>query len=163
MKVRPTLTIVGVLSVLTITATTAWGGNPPGNNGSVKIAEEVDGGSGNQPHVGCVFVVQFSGFDEGPLTGTATLALIAPSGSGVLFEDSAFIGEDPAGGANDLDASLNVDLNDPIAATGLGAHGQQGFHVKLTTHAEGSIGADTKHKTFWVDGCGGGEGGGGGE
>jgi hypothetical protein len=30
---------------------------------------------------------------------------------------------------------------------------RQGFHVKLTVHAEGSQGADTKHKVFWVEGC----------
>ena len=27
--------------------------------------------------------------------------------------------------------------------------------MKLTVHAEGSQGADTKHKVFWVTGCGG--------
>ena len=30
----------------------------------------------------------------------------------------------------------------------------QGFHVKLTINAEGSQGADVKHKVFWVTGCG---------
>jgi hypothetical protein len=30
---------------------------------------------------------------------------------------------------------------------------QQGFHVKLTINAEGSQGADVKHKVFWVTGC----------
>ena len=29
----------------------------------------------------------------------------------------------------------------------------KGFHVKLTIHADGSQGADTKHKVFWVQPC----------
>ena len=33
------------------------------------------------------------------------------------------------------------------------AHPQQGFHVKVRINAPGSIGKDTKYKTFWVTGC----------
>jgi hypothetical protein len=33
------------------------------------------------------------------------------------------------------------------------AHPNQGFHVKLTINAEGSQGADVKHKVFWVTEC----------
>jgi hypothetical protein len=33
------------------------------------------------------------------------------------------------------------------------AHPNQGFHVKLTINAEGSQGADVKHKVFWVTAC----------
>ena len=123
----------------------------------MKVAEAIDDSKGNDSHVGCVFQVEFSGFDEGPLDGSATLELRSPTGDGVLYEASTFIGEDPAGGANDLDATLEVDLIDPIAASGVVADAQ-GYHVRLTTHADGSIGADTKHKTFWVSDCGGGEG-----
>ncbi len=162
MRLRPILIVVGALSVLTVSAATAWGGNPPGNNGTVKVRGASDDTNGNQPHAGCQLQIQFAGFDEGPLTGTATFELRPPSGQGVLFEDSTFIGEDPAGGANDLDATLDVDLAGPIGDAGLAAHDQQGFHVKLTVHAEGSIGADTKHKTFWVSDCEG-EGSGEGE
>ena len=32
-------------------------------------------------------------------------------------------------------------------------HAVQGFHVKLTVNADGSQGADVKHKVFWVTGC----------
>ena len=32
-------------------------------------------------------------------------------------------------------------------------HPIQGYHVKLTVNAPGSIGADTKYKVFWVTGC----------
>ena len=30
---------------------------------------------------------------------------------------------------------------------------QQGFHIKLTIHADGAQGNDTKYKVFWVTGC----------
>jgi hypothetical protein len=32
-------------------------------------------------------------------------------------------------------------------------HPQQGWHVRLTINADGSQGADVKHKVFWVSGC----------
>jgi hypothetical protein len=73
--------------------------------------------------------------------------------------DSTFIGGDPAGGGGDLDGSLIEDLSSSIAASGAVAHPNQGFHVRLTVEAQGSIGSMTKHKTYWVDDCGGGEGG----
>jgi hypothetical protein len=37
--------------------------------------------------------------------------------------------------------------------TGVTPHPVQGFHVKVTVHAEDSIGSDTKYKVFWVN-CG---------
>src|SRR5690606_18956235 len=40
------------------------------------------------------------------------------------------------------------------ALAGIEPHPQQSWHVRLTVHAEGSQGADVKHKTFWVSGCG---------
>ena len=67
------------------------------------------------------------------------------------------IGGDAAGGGTDLDGTLLEDLSGPIDASGATAH-QQGFHIRLTVEARGSIGSMTKHKVFWVDNCGGGEG-----
>jgi hypothetical protein len=137
------------------------GGNPPGNNGTVKVdGWEFDDGHGNEPHVDCLFAIDFYGFDQGAFNGTATFELQPPTGNSILLVDSTFIGEDPAGGGNDLDASLVEDLSGPIAASGAIAHPKQGFHVRLTVQAQGSIGSMTKHKTYWVDDCGGGEGGG---
>src|SRR5215218_1738918 len=49
-----------------------------------------------------------------------------------------------------LDASATYTLD----LTGIEPHPVQGFHVKLTVNAEGSRGADVKHKVFWVTGCG---------
>ncbi|MDQ1517553.1 MAG: hypothetical protein QOE80_3383 [Actinomycetota bacterium] len=32
-------------------------------------------------------------------------------------------------------------------------HAKQGYHVKVTIHADGSKGSDVKHKVFWVSPC----------
>jgi hypothetical protein len=132
-------------------------GNPPGNNGTVKIqeADAMDEIPDNDPHVGCAFKIEFRGYDEGELQATWELAAQPPSGNGTIVKNgSADIGEDPAGGANDLDATVFVSVSDADLA-GLDRQAEQGYHLKLTVHAEGSQGADTKHKVFWVDGCGG--------
>jgi hypothetical protein len=126
--------------------------DPPGNNGTVKVDDQpIDSIPNNNPHVGCVFHVDFYGFDEGVGDATVTFTMQAPTkdvGLAVAGDTSPDIGEDPAGGGNDLDASETYTLTfdgDP--------HPQQGFHVKLTVNAPGSIGADAKHKVFWVQGC----------
>jgi LPXTG-motif cell wall-anchored protein len=78
-----------------------------------------------------------------------------PTGNEVILEDTdIFIGEDDnsGGGSEDgLDASRTYDLTDALAA--FEPHPEQGWHVKLTVHADGSQGADVKHKVFWVTGC----------
>ncbi len=71
----------------------------------------------------------------------------------MLLTDTVFIGEDDnCGGGSEagLDASETYTLD----FTGITPHPSQGFHVKLTINAEGSQGADVKHKVFWVTGCG---------
>lgn len=131
--------------------------NPPGNNGTVKIQEAgaPDEIPDNDPHVGCIFNIEFRGYDEGDLQATWELAAQPPSGSGtVVANGTVDIGEDGAGGANDLDGLVTVDIG-KLDLSGLTAQPMQGYHLKLTVRAEGSIGADTKHKVFWVEGCGG--------
>jgi hypothetical protein len=143
------------LAVGMTAAGTFAGRNPPGNNGTVKIdAEPFDSHPGNEPHVGCMFQVDFYGFDEGPLFADVIFTAQAPSGSGVISSDTVFIGEDDASGGGSeagLDAEKTYDLTGMFA--GLEEHPKQGFHVKLTVHADGSQGSDTKHKVFWVTGC----------
>jgi hypothetical protein len=125
----------------------------PGNNGTVKIdGVAFDDLPNNEPHVGCVFQVDFYGFDEGDLTAEVIFEAQAPSGSGVLLTDSVFIGEDDQSGGGSV-AGLDASETYTLDLSGLVEHPQQGYHVKLTVHAEGSQGADTKHKTFWVTGC----------
>jgi hypothetical protein len=134
-------------------------GDPPGNNGTVKIdGAAFDDHPDNEPHVGCEFQVDLYGFDSSEETGedleaTVTFEAVPPTeGEEPLVEDTVAIGEDAAGGGTDLDASETYDLTDALA--GIEPHAQQGWHVKLTVHADGSQGADTKHKVFWVEGCG---------
>lgn len=130
--------------------------DPPGNNGTVKIdGLAFDDHPNNEPHVGCVFQVDFYGFDEGDLFADVHFSVQPPTGKFVaILDDVVFIGEDSnAGGGSEagLDASVTYDLGAVLA--GYEPHPQQGWHVKLTVNAEGSIGADTKHKVFWVEGC----------
>jgi hypothetical protein len=128
--------------------------DPKGNNGTIKIdGVALQGGQANEPHVDCEFAVEFSGYDRGDLTASVRFELQAPtlrsSGSQVLLTDTLGIGEDPAGGATDLDASKLYRLD----FAGVTPQAQQGYHVKVTIHADGSQGADTKHKVFWVQAC----------
>jgi LPXTG-motif cell wall-anchored protein len=132
--------------------------NPPGNNGTIKVDRvPFDDHPDNQPHVGCVFQIDFYGFDQGDLNAEVTFEAQPPTlrpgdGSQVLLTDSVFIGEDDnSGGGSEagLDASETYSLD----FTGITPHDVQGFHVKLTVHADGAKGADTKYKVFWVTGC----------
>lgn len=132
-------------------------GGPPGNNGTVKIdGELVNNHPDNQPHVGCDFEVDFYGFDKGDLHATVTFAVQPPTGKPavLLADEGIFIGEDDnRGGGSEAghDASEQYNLTEYLAE--YQPHPQQGYHVKLTVNAEGSQGADTKHKVFWVRGC----------
>ncbi len=129
-------------------------GNPPGNNGTIKIdGLPLQDSNRNEPHVACTFNLEFSGYDEGDINASVRFELRAPtlrdSGSQVLVDDTIPIGGDPAGGAGDLDASRQYTLD----FTGVIPHAKQGYHVKVTIHAPGSRGSDVKHKVFWVSPC----------
>ena len=127
--------------------------NPAGNNGTIKVDDEpFDDHPDNEPHVGCTFEVDFYGFDEGDLDADVTFTAQPPSGRIVVLTDTVFIGEDDnsgGGSQSGLDASVEYTLD----LAGLTVHPVQGVHVKLTINAEGSQGADVKHKVFWVTGC----------
>jgi hypothetical protein len=133
--------------------------NPPGDNGTVKVdARPFDRAPDNEPHVGCTFQVDFYGYDEGDLHAQVTFEAQPPTlrdgGDQVLLTDTVFIGEDDnAGGGSE--AGLDARQTYRLDFTGITAHPEQGFHVKLTVNAEGSQGADTKYKVFWVTGCNG--------
>ena len=128
--------------------------NPPGNNGTVKIDGMLfDDAPNNEPHVGCLFQVDFYGYDEGDLDALVTFVSHPPTGPArVLLTDEVFIGEDDNSGGGS-EAGLDASQTYTLDFTGIEPHPQQGFHVKLTVNAEGSQGADVKHKVFWVDGC----------
>jgi len=130
---------------------------PPGNNGTIKIdGIPFDDAPNNEPHPSCDFQVDFYGYDLGAnLEAEVIFAAQPPSGKKyitLLTEDGIFIGEDSnVGGGNDLDATRDYNLTDVLTA--LFQHPSQGYHVKLTVHADGSAGADTKYKTFWIPSC----------
>jgi LPXTG-motif cell wall-anchored protein len=137
-------------------------GSPPGNNGTVKVdGTPFDTHPDNQPHVGCAFQVDLYGYDLGAdLEADVLFEAVSPTAGAngpagtTLLEDTLEIGEDAAGGGNDLDAEGTYDLTAALA--GIDPHPQQGWHVRLTIDADGSQGARVKHKVFWVSGCGGG-------
>ena len=130
--------------------------NPPGNNGTVKLdARPFDAAPDNEPHVGCTFQLDFYGYDQGALDAQVTFEAHPPTGDRqLLLTDTVFIGEDDnAGGGSQ--AGLDARQTYRLDFTGITPHPEQGIHVKLTVNAEGSQGADTKHKVFWVTGCNG--------
>lgn len=149
-----TACLVAAASAAAPAGATGSQADPPGNNGTVKIdGVAFDDHPDNEPHVGCVFQVDFYGFDQGDLDATVTFTVVPPTAPDFDIEvDDLAIGEDAAGGGTDLDASATYDLTEALAD--VEPHAQQGIHLKLTVHAEGSIGADTKFKVFWVSGCG---------
>jgi hypothetical protein len=142
-------------AMLTLLTGVAWAGpNPPGNNGTVKIDDTpFDDHPNNEPHVGCPFEVDFYGFDEGPLFADVTFEAHPPTGPvQVLETDTVFIGQDDNRGGGS-EAGLDASAEYTLDTSGIEPHPKQGVHVKLTVNADGSQGADTKHKVFWVTGC----------
>lgn len=134
--------------------------DPAGNNGTIKIDDvDFDSHPNNEPHVGCVFQVDFYGFDKGDNNAIVTFAGHSPTNDGGLTVSSGqgnpstvFIGEDDASGGGS-EAGLDASETYVLAFTGE-PHPKQGYHVKLTVNAPESKGSDVKHKVFWVQDCG---------
>ena len=128
--------------------------NPPGNNGTIKIdGVAFDDAPDNEPHVGCTFQVDFYGYDEGDLFAEVTFQAHPPTGPvQTMLTDTVFIGEDDNSGGGS-EAGLDASETYTLDLTGIAPHPIQGWHVKLTINADGSQGADTKFKVFWVTGC----------
>ena len=149
-----TILMLSMLLALVVAAPVA-AKNPPGNNGTVKIdGVEWDIHHDNEPHVGCIFEVDFYGFDEGVGNAEVIFEAHPPTGSGVLDTKWVDIGQDDnSGGGSEAGWDAKVEVNLTGALSAYPIHPQQGYHVKLTVHAPGSQGADTKHKVFWVGPC----------
>ena len=127
-------------------------GDPRGNNGTVKIdGEAFDDGRGNEPHVGCVFQVDFYGFDAGD-TASITFTGHAPTGGGLLHSESGTrISDDAAGGGQDRDATLTFSVQNQLSELlAVTPHPQQGWHVKLAVDVDSAPGG-AKQKVFWID------------
>ncbi len=132
--------------------------DPQGNNGTIKIDDVVfDDHPNNEPHVGCEFQVDFYGFDQGDFFAEVIFEAHPPTtragGNQVLLTDSVFIGEDSNAGGGST-AGLDASETYTLSFAGITPHPKQGFHVKLTIHADDPEGgADVKHKVFWVQDC----------
>jgi hypothetical protein len=144
---------VAIMAMAAFAIPTSPAGAAPGNNGTVKIdGIPFDDYPDNEPHVGCVFQVDFYNYEQGNFFASVRFFAQPPTGKDILLtSDSVFIGGDPAGGGTDLDGSGTYDLS-PFLKSFM-AHPNQGFHIKLKVHAPYSIGKDTKYKTFWVAEC----------
>ncbi len=139
-------------------------GDPPGNNGTVKLAgfggtngpghSSGDGSTpkhpSNDPHLPCDFSVEWFGFDSG-VTSEVTFEQHAPTRGGSPQHDSVPLDNDSHSGGGstagyDGVQDYNLDFEgDP--------HPVHGYHVKLTTETPYSQGSDRKHKVFWVEPC----------
>ncbi len=148
--------ILGFLITANASTFAASQNNPAGNNGVVKINNEVvpDNIPQNHPHVSCSFSVEFYNYDKNNNYADVNFELQAPtnkSGDSLKVETGnlhPFIGGDVAGGGNDLDARETYTLS----FTGTPQQ-NQGYHVKLSVVAVGSKGSNAKHKVFWVEPC----------
>jgi len=124
------------------------GHNPAGNNGTVKIGSvPLDGGHGNDAHVGCSFALRFYGFDRNQ-TADITFTGQAPTKTGTLLRQSAVrISDDDAGGGQDADAVLFYSV-DQLGLSGV-PQASQGWHVKVAVDVIGAPGG-SKQKVFWI-------------
>jgi LPXTG-motif cell wall-anchored protein len=130
--------------------------NPAGNNGTIKIDDEVvaDNTPENNPHVSCMFSVQLYNYDQNNSQATVNFALQAPTDkAGDSLSVTAgnlhpSIGGHSDGSGTTMDASEQYTLG----FTGT-PQPNQGYHVKVTVTAPGSQGNDTKQKVFWVQPC----------
>ena len=131
------------------------GGDPAGNNGTVKVTPhgEVDGIPQNTPHFGCVFDIEWYGFDEGDdIISRVTFEAWAPTRVPMSVDGPAevFVGEDPASGAG-TDSGFDGEATYRLSFDGE-PHPQQGYHVKLTINTPGAIGADVQALPGCADG-----------
>lgn len=153
--------LLAIGSLVVMTASIASAADPRGNNGTVKVdGVEVDRrANANEPHVGCDFSVEWYGFDENAVS-TVTFETQAPTGTRVLLNDVVQLdGDDSSGGGSPegWDGAASYRLSFDPSQDSLQPN--QGYHISMTITTTGASGSDVKHKTFWVTGCDGGEGG----
>lgn len=145
-------------------------GDPPGNNGTVKVsrtdpADDPNYDEKKNEPIGenCYFWLRFFDFDQGQLADIA-FAAHPPTGGkaatvdrgGQKLDDPGKgreISDDPAGGGQDEDLVYGYNLTDYVRD--LTRHEQHGYHIKLTVTIKDSKGdpvpGGVKHKVFWID------------
>jgi Domain of unknown function (DUF5979) len=126
-------------------------GDPPGNNGTVKIERDGpnDEDRGNEPiGDGCLIWLEFYGYDQGQ-TADITFTSHAPTEEKQLLVDNGVaISGDPAGGGQDRDAVIGYNLTS--ALQGLTPQKNHGFHIKMTANTREAPGG-AKQKVFWLN------------
>jgi hypothetical protein len=130
-------------------------GQPPGNNGTVKIDEySMDPGQDNDPHVTCDFSVNFFGYDSGSQSASITITPVAPtSGSGNYHATTTWNVGTRTGG-NQFDQTYPVSQTAISSAlAGVTPQPRQGYHLRLEVEVSGSKGSDDKYKVFWLAPC----------
>lgn len=135
-------------------ATPALAADPAGNNGTVKIDNNIldDNDRANRPHVPCDFQVRFFNFDLNQ-EAKITFTIHPPSSAErtVLYTETKVVSDDEAKGGQDEDAVFDYSA----ATWGLDKYKlqeNQGYHVKLTIESDGVPGG-VKHKVFWLQPC----------
>jgi len=156
------LAVVGVLALGAGLWTPANANPPPGNNGTIKVNNEVfdtdpaNEDPNNQPHVGCVFAIDFYNYEASVDEVTMDFRIQPPNGpfEPLLTQYGTLDGDDASGaGEAGIDGQFVVDLSDELAE--YEPQPNQGYHVKLEiTATDGTPqGSVVKHKTFWVRPC----------
>lgn len=155
-RATPGVAVAALAAAISLCGSPAFA-DPPGNNGTVKIAAvgDLDRIPNNTPHPGCTFTVQWYGYDKGPdIVSHVTFSSQAPTGDvtlGVTGPSTVFVGGDDASGAG-TPTGLDGTATYTLAFTG-GAPAKQGYHVRLVVATPHSLGNDTKSKVFWVGPC----------
>ena len=148
--------LVALATAAAIALPSTAAADPPGNNGTVKVdGIDFDDHPNNEPHVGCVFQIDYYGYDMGDFYATAKFVGIPPPAENKnvrITKRRTFIGGDAAGGGTDLDGSVTVNLQPHLWKLTPFQDGT--YHIKLTVNSpDGNGGTDVKHKVFWVSGC----------
>jgi hypothetical protein len=127
---------------------------PAGNNGHIQIDEyTMDGGNGNDPHVGCGFSVSFFGYDAGTQNATIAVTPSSPTKGGTPFTVSTQWTTASRTGGNQLDQNVPISPAQIAAAFSGVAPAHQGYHAKIEVEVSGSQGSDDKHHTVWIAPC----------
>ncbi|MDQ4054762.1 MAG: hypothetical protein M3237_18990 [Actinomycetota bacterium] len=153
--IASTLAAAGVLALgagLATPAAAEPSGDPAGHNGSIKIeyVGDADQTPENNPKQPCTLNVEWYGLDEGDIDSHVTFELKSPTPDAELSVDGpteVAVGEDPAGGGNDLDAAATYTFaveDEP---------GPQGHHLRVDVRTPGAKSLEYKTKVFWVESC----------
>jgi hypothetical protein len=156
MSVRPLLRVVVLTVLIAWMAGSGWAdaakktppGNPPGNNGRIKVDDDSTADPNNEPHIdGCRLWLEFFGFDTEEKV-VVTFVTQPPTGSGDhLLTWEGTVSDDPEAGDQDEDNVIGFNLSEALQP--FEPHDQQGYHVKVSWDSVNAPGGE-KHKVFWL-------------